>query len=903
MGLRLIAACGFVALSLVTAAAFAPGASAPRAAARSFAKASEGRPAPAQARLGGIPSAGIDRLVVAIERAVAAGDSAALRALARAGVTPGIFNEFVQSLTNPKPTQSAVKERDRAPLESGRVRLLLETLTDRNAEGRVTTWRLDVEPTGSGADQWAIVYVERLSMISGLYRLSLDTTTEYDVKNLVITAPDLTLSLPVGQAFLSKTRDGPTAVVLLGRGRLEFSPKAESERGQVRIFSGAEVLKTDFSVVFLRVPPNEFAERIAAAALTPRAVVDPRHLRRASQAFETYLPKSFQLGLDDLSSARWSLTPSSNDFVAEIVTARHGALTYARSNAEPEDVSLFNRRTHRNIAAYPSDAKLATRGRFFSEDDRRDYDVTRYEIETSFAPDRLRIDGTAKLSIRTRSSYFSTLTLRLADSLVVRSVTSPQFGRLLHLRVLGQNNVLVGFPATVVAETDLELVITYGGRLPPQGFDREAVTVEQDRQEEAIQIPVEPQFLYSNRSYWYPQAPVTDYATASLTITVPGEFDVVASGTLQAPATILPAAPGARPRKKFVFEAAQPTRYLSCLVSRFVSTPAVPLKLRDDVEPLALSVMANPRQLSKARALGDKAADILKYYGSLMADAPYESFTLALTESDLPGGHSPSYFVVLKQPLPQSPFVWANDPVSFHNYPSFFIAHELAHQWWGQAIGWKNYHEQWLSEGFAQYFAALYADRERGPEQFASVLRQMRRWAIEMSPQGPVYLGYRLGHLKDDGRVFRALVYNKGAMVLHMLRRLMGDEAFFAGLRDFYATWRFSKAGTDDFRVAMEKAGGRPLERFFERWIYSAAIPTVHFTSQIDGDRLRVRFEQKEEIFDIPITVTVSYSDGTSEDVIVKLTEATTDIVIPLKGTMRAVDVNKDGGALVEIEK
>jgi hypothetical protein len=888
MGLRQIAACGFVALSLVTAAA-----------APSFAKASEGKQAPVRARSGGI-----DRLVIAIERAVAAGDSAALRALARADVSAGIFNEFVQSLTNPKPTQSAVKERDRAPLESGRVRLLLETLTDRNAEGRVTTWRLDVEPTGSAADQWAIAYVERLSTISGLYRLALDTTTEYDVKNLVITAPDLTLSLPSGQAFLSKTRDGPTAVVLLGRGRLEFSPKAEAERGQVRIFSGAEALKTDFSVVFLRVPPYEFAERIAAEALTPRSVVDPRHVRRASQAFETYLPKSFQLGLDDLSSARWSLTPSSNDFVAEIVTARHGALTYARSNAEPEDVSLFNRRTHRNIAVYPSDAKLATRGRFFSEDDRRDYDVTRYEIETSFAPDRLWIDGTARLSIRTRSSYFSTLTLRLADSLVVRSVTSPQFGRLLHLRVLGQNNVLVGFPATVVADTDLDLVITYGGRLPPQGFDREAVTVQQDRvQEDAIQIPVEPQFLYSNRSYWYPQATVTDYATARLTITVPGEFDVVASGTLQAPATIMPAAPGARARKKFVFEAAQPTRYLSCLVSRFVSVPTVPLTLRDDTEPLALSVMANPRQLSKARALGDKAADILKYYGSLMADAPYESFTLALTESDLPGGHSPSYFAVLKQPLPQSPFVWTSDPVSFLNYPSFFIAHELAHQWWGQAIGWKNYHEQWLSEGFAQYFAALYAERERGPEQFASVLRQMRRWAIETSPQGPVYLGYRLGHIKEDGRVFRALVYNKGAMVLHMLRRLMGDEAFFAGLRDFYATWRFSKAGTDDFRVAMEKAGGRPLERFFERWIYSAAIPTVRFTSQIDGGGLRVRFDQQEEIFDIPITVTVSYTDGTSEDVIVKLTEATTEIVIPLKGTMRAVDVNKDGGALAEIEK
>jgi aminopeptidase N len=190
-----------------------------------------------------------------------------------------------------------------------------------------------------------------------------------------------------------------------------------------------------------------------------------------------------------------------------------------------------------------------------------------------------------------------------------------------------------------------------------------------------------------------------------------------------------------------------------------------------------------------------------------------------------------------------------------------------------------------------------------GPEQFAVVLRQMRRWAVEMSPQGPVYLGYRLGHIKDEGRVFRALVYNKGAMVLHMLRRLMGDETFFAGLRDFYATWRYSKAGTDDFRLAMEKAGGQPLARFFERWIYSSAIPTVRFTSQTDGSQLRVRFDQKGDVFDIPITVTIVYADGTSEDVTVKVTQATTERVIPLKGAVRSVEVNKDGGSLAEIEK
>jgi len=354
---------------------------------------------------------------------------------------------------------------------------------------------------------------------------------------------------------------------------------------------------------------------------------------------------------------------------------------------------------------------------------------------------------------------------------------------------------------------------------------------------------------------------VTGYAAATLTLTVPAEFDVVASGTAQGSPEVLPAPPGQRGRKKFVFATGKPIRYLACLISRLQSGPPVPLTL-EGAGRLRLAVTANPRTFNRVRAMTDKATDILKFYASLMRDAPYESFTLALTESELPGGHSPAYFALLNQPLPTSPFSWTNDPVAFQNYPSFFIAHEIAHQWWGQAVGWKNYHEQWLSEGFAQYFAALYAERERGPDQFVSVLRQMRRWAIEMSPQGPVYLGYRLGHLKSDSRVFRALVYNKGAMVLHMLRRLVGDDAFFAGLRDFYAAWKYKKAGTDDLRAAMVTASGQPLDRFFDRWIYGSGIPVVRFTSEIDARQAHIRFEQqKGDVFDFPVTVTVTYMD------------------------------------------
>jgi aminopeptidase N len=231
------------------------------------------------------------------------------------------------------------------------------------------------------------------------------------------------------------------------------------------------------------------------------------------------------------------------------------------------------------------------------------------------------------------------------------------------------------------------------------------------------------------------------------------------------------------------------------------------------------------------------------------------------------------------------------------------MAHELAHQWFGQAVGWKNYHEQWLSEGFAQYFAALFARERRGEEAFRDVLRQFRRWAVDDSDQGPVYLGYRLGHIKSESRVFRALVYNKGAAVLHMLRRLVGDEHFFRGVRRYYADNRFKKAGTDDLRKAMEAESGRNLERFFERWIYDSSIPRLRFSAVQDGQDLVVRFEQANEVFDVPVTVTVNYADGKTSEHVVIITEAVTEQRLPLTGPFRSAEANQDGGAVAVIER
>jgi hypothetical protein len=898
------------------------------------------------------PPDAIERLVARLEQALAGGDRAALLSLTARDTDAASVDEFV-SAAGTNASRVVVKERDRLPLDNGKQQILLEVFVERGMEGSLATWRMDLRPPVGRTDpEWRIEGLELVSNLSGLYRLSLNTSRQFDIRNLVLVGTDLTLEMSSGIAFVAEVSDGPTAIVLLGRGRMRFAPPDEAERTQVRIFAGADELVSEFDAAFIRVRPAEFESRFRAESLVPRTVV-PADARRASELFEEYIGRSLQLDLTDLSRDRWSLIPSSGDLIGEIRTRKFGSLTYARSGNEAEDVTVFDRRRRRNISIYASAEKLAARGRFYSEDDLVDYDVLAYEIDAAFSPDRYWINGNAHLRVRVRSGAMTTMTLKLAEQLTVRGVYAPGLGRLLHLRVVNQNSVIVNLPSPAFRDNEFNLTVVYSGRLEPSELDREAITLQTQQQTEREQtpIPLEPRFIYSNNSYWYPQSTVTDYALATLRITIPSEFEVVASGTQSGPPVNAKPIPGQnqRPQKMIVFQNDRPVRYLSCVISRLtpVGSPQVNIRsssgsygdprvlipesaatnsdgssrpstvqepapsprapeASDAERMVSLAVRANPRQTGRARALADQAGAILQFYASIVGEAPYPNFTLAVTENELPGGHSPAYFAVLHQVLPTAQVVWRNDPVNFENFPSFYIAHELAHQWWGQAIGWKNYHEQWLSEGFAQYFAALYAEKSLEPNVFMAVLRQMRRSGIDNSQQGPIYLGYRLGHIRGDRQVFRALVYNKAAMVLHMLRRLVGEDPFFWGVRRFYSEWRFKKAGTDDFRAAMEAATGRDLRSFFDAWIYGVKIPRVTFSYRSpDANSVIVKLEQQGEVIPVPVTVTVIYMNGETEDFVVPVTQNSVERTITLKPKLglRKIEANEDNAALVEIDR
>ena len=479
--------------------------------------------------------------------------------------------------------------------------------------------------------------------------------------------------------------------------------------------------------------------------------------------FATEAPKSFNIDLRDLSRDSldtWYILPEMGDFLAEIRTNKFGTLTYARSAGNAEDITLFDRLHRRSISLYASPAVLAQRGNTYNEDDLRSYDILDYNIDTAVYPDRQFIEGKTQLTLRVQADAIATVTLRLGRvaGRVERDDCTLSSARLLFFRVRNDDSLIVNLPVSAQRGTVITLFVTYSGRLASQELDRETVAVEPQAGDDAdLPDPSEPNFLLSSRSAWYPQNIVTDYARARLRVTVPDGYGCVGSGQLT-PGDVAAARRGnhAVGGHSYVFLANDPVRYFAVVTSKLTRVSDVTVDARDPAgskrpprsaptlgvpgaPDAALrpyrrgGVEANPHQIVRGREIAPTAADIMRFYGTLMDDTPYQSLTVTMLEHDLRGVHSPAYFAVINNAPPFTKLYWGNDPAAFSGIPEYFLAHEIAHQWWGGAVGWKNYHEQWISEGFAQYFAALYAQRAHGDASFYAMLRQFRRWSLSDS--------------------------------------------------------------------------------------------------------------------------------------------------------------------------
>ncbi|NOR15638.1 MAG: hypothetical protein GQ544_08040, partial [Candidatus Aminicenantes bacterium] len=204
-----------------------------------------------------------------------------------------------------------------------------------------------------------------------------------------------------------------------------------------------------------------------------------------------------------------------------------------------------------------------------------------------------------------------------------------------------------------------------------------------------------------------------------------------------------------------------------------------------------------------------------------------------------------------------APGPFRDSPVDLSRWKEYFLAHEIAHQWWGQGLAWESYSDQWLSEGIAQFAAIQFLKEKYGDKVYAQILEKFSRGTRKKTKWGAITMGARISYF--DFNAYQTIVYNKTALVLNMLQDILGEEAFYTGLKRFYNRFRYRAANSKAFFQAFRDLTSRDLNPFFEMWFNSHLLPKVTVTHSLhkeaDGYRLKFNVTQSQNKFIFPLWI------------------------------------------------
>ena len=288
--------------------------------------------------------------------------------------------------------------------------------------------------------------------------------------------------------------------------------------------------------------------------------------------------------------------------------------------------------------------------------------------------------------------------------------------------------------------------------------------------------------VYSNRTAWYPRPGTEDFSPSTVRFDVPAGWLAVTGGEQRGLRT-------EERRTLSEYRLEQPGKFITAVVGRLTD-----VGLRQ-LDAQAVRGYATPRTRSQTIEQMALAEEILAFYSRLFGPCPYPSLGLVLAEARTPGGHSPPGLVYLQERPAMLRAPAAEDPANFSR-PARLSSSPTSWRTSGGARA--RLRPATASAGCPRPGPSTRrrcgCGERQGEAAFRDMLDRMARWAFRYDAAGPIHLGQRLGTSRGTRAIFRAVVYDKGAWVLHMLRGIVGDEAFFKGARAFLERRRFASA-------------------------------------------------------------------------------------------------------------
>jgi len=469
------------------------------------------------------------------------------------------------------------------------------------------------------------------------------------------------------------------------------------------------------------------------------------------------------------------------------------------------------------------------------------YDITYHQLDWTIDPAIAFIDGIVTTSF-TAKEDLSTIIFDLTDNMTVSEVT--QNGANLTYNQNTNDELVITLSQTVLKGQSSSVIITYSGNPVSSGFG----SFEQTTHNGApiIWTLSEP---YGAKGWWPCKQDLNDKIDAiDVYITAPQQYVSVSNGLEIDKNTKF-----GRTTTHFRHQYPIPAYLIAIAVTNYsVYSHQVP----NNGKPFDIVNYVYPENLASAQSQTGVTVDIMNLFTQLFEEYPY---------ADEKYGHAQ--------------FGWGggmeHTTVSFMgSFSRGLIAHELAHQWFGNKITCGSWKDIWLNEGFATYLSGLTIENLDGASNFKN-WRISTINSVTSSPNGAVYLSDI--DTTSVNRIFNGrLSYNKGAMVLHMLRKKLGDTMFFQGMKEYLAdpSLAYSYAKTPDFIAKMEAVSGQNLSEFFNDWIYNQGYPryTINWY-QPQPNEIKITINQTQShssvsYFEAPVPIRVIGSGGEVVDLV-----------------------------------